>query len=109
MLSGAGIRVAGAAGISLILAIAFSAPQVAARDLNKCPLGYASCSGIKDVSPVCCACTDSRIRRTLTDDAPGAGPEGCSCARAEAGYAFCLNKESATRRESPCCASTYPP
>lgn len=55
MLSRVGLKALGAAGVSIVLAVALSAPQVSARDLNKCPLGYASCSGIKDVSPVCCA------------------------------------------------------
>lgn len=29
-------------------------PFVSARDLDTCPLGYSSCSGIKDYAPVCC-------------------------------------------------------
>lgn len=29
-------------------------PFVSARDLDACPLGYSSCSGIKDYAPVCC-------------------------------------------------------
>ncbi|KAK4334748.1 Cupredoxin [Rhodotorula toruloides] len=52
MLSKAAVKALGAAVVSLIVTIALSASQVSARDLNKCPLGYASCSGIKDVSPV---------------------------------------------------------
>ncbi|BGP25451.1 diphenol oxidase [Rhodotorula toruloides] len=89
MLSRTALKAMGVAGISLALALALNAPQVAACDLNKCPLRYASCSGIKDVSPVCC-------------------PEGCSCARAQEGYAYCLSKNAGTSMESPCCvANTY--
>ncbi|GAA5988033.1 hypothetical protein JCM10908_002035 [Rhodotorula pacifica] len=69
---------------------AFSPPFVSARDLKVCPLGYSSCSGIKDYSPVCC-------------------PTGCACQRSQDGFAFCLMPGQSRRGEQggnseiPCC------
>lgn len=39
---------------ALFTLIFFLTPFALARDLNTCPIGYSSCSGIKDYGPVCC-------------------------------------------------------
>ncbi|TKA51193.1 hypothetical protein B0A53_05657 [Rhodotorula sp. CCFEE 5036] len=59
-------------------------PFVSARDLDTCPLGYSSCSGIKDYAPVCC-------------------PSGCACQRSQDGFAYCLMPSRIDSHEVPCC------